>query len=99
MSDDEFVKLAGEDAWWRSAEGGNLGIPDTKFKVNGEMLLGWNWQDKKRRKYENLSDYLCECVGASTEKNVCACAVDLAKYNHMMMAELFEKYEGKGKCQ
>lgn len=68
MSDDEFVKLAGEDAWWRSAEGSNLGIPDTKFKVNGEMLLGWNWRDKKRRKYENLSDYLCECVGASTEK-------------------------------
>lgn len=97
MSEDEFVELAGEEAWWRSAEGSNLGIPDTKFKVNGKMLIGWNWQDKKRRKYENLFDYLCECVGASTEKNVCACSVDLAKYNHMTMAELFEKYEGERK--
>ena len=93
MSEDEFVELAGEDAWWRSANGCILGVPDTKFKVNGEILLGWNRQDKKGRKYENLSDYLCECVSVSTEKNVCACAVDLAKYNHMTMGELFEKYE------
>lgn len=95
MSEDDFVDLAGEDVWWRSAERSNLGIPDTKFTVNGKKLLGWNWQDKKIRKYENLSEYLCECIGASTGKNVCACAVDLAKYNHMTMAELFEMYEGK----
>lgn len=94
MSEEEFVELAGEDAWWRSAKGSNLGFPDTKFKVNGEMLLGWNRWDKKRKKYEDLSDYLCSCVGASTGKNVCACAVDLAKYNNMSMAELFKKYEG-----
>ncbi len=97
MSEDEFVELAGADAWWRSAEGSNLGIPDTKFKVNGEILLGWNWRDKKRKEYENLSDYLCECIGASTAKNVCACAVDLAECNNMTMAKLFEKYEGKRK--
>ncbi len=95
MSEDEFVELAGEEAWWRSCTGSNLGFPDTKFKVNGKTLLGWNWRDKERKKYENLSDYLCECVGASTEKNVCACSVDLAKYNHITMAELFDKYEGK----
>ncbi len=97
MSEDEFVELAGEEAWWRSCTGSNLGFPDTKFKVNGKTLLGWNWQNKKRKKYENLSDYLCECIGASTEKNVCACSVDLAKYNHMTLAELFEKYEGERK--
>lgn len=94
MSEYEFVELSGEEAWWRSCTGCNLGFPDTKFKVNEKTLLGWNRWDKKRKKYENLSDYLCECVGASTEKNVCACAVDLAKYNYMTMAELFEKYEG-----
>lgn len=94
MSEDEFVELAGEEAWWRSCTGSNLGFPNTKFKVNEKTLLGWNRWDKKRKKYENLSDYLCECVGASTEKNVCACSVDLAKYNHMTMAELFKKYEG-----
>ena len=40
MSEVEFVKLSDEEAWCRSAEGSNLGIPDTKFKVNGEILLG-----------------------------------------------------------
>lgn len=94
MSEDEFVKVAGEDVWWRSATGSNLGTPDTEFIINGGKLLGWNWRDKKRKEYENLSDYLCECIGASTAKNVCACAVDLAEYNHMTMGELFEKYEG-----
>ena len=44
--------------------------------------------------YTNLTEYLCECVGASTGKNVCACAMDLAKYNDMTMAKLFEKYGG-----
>lgn len=95
MSEEEFVELAGEEAWWRSCTGSNLGFPDTKFKVNGKTLLGWNWRDKKRKKYEDLSEYLCDCVGASTEKNVCACVVDLANYNNMTMAELLEKYEGE----
>lgn len=95
MSEEEFVELAGESIWWRSAEGSNLGVPNTKFIVNGEELLGWNWRDKKRMKYEDLSDYLCECVGASTEKNVCVCSPDLAKYNNITMAELFREYEGE----
>ena len=47
----------------------------------------------KGNRYESLSDYLCNCVGVSEPKNVCACAMDLAKYNDMTMAELFEKYE------
>lgn len=45
-------------------------------------------------KYVNLSEYLCDCIGASTGKNVCACVTDLAKYNDMTIAELFDKYEG-----
>ena len=45
----------------------------------------------KTTRYTNLSEYLCDCIGASTGKNVCACCVDLAKYNDMTMAELFEK--------
>ncbi|MGN5457074.1 MAG: hypothetical protein ACI4XN_13845 [Candidatus Kurthia intestinigallinarum] len=44
--------------------------------------------------YKNLTEYLCEELGASTEKNVCALAVDLARANGFTMAELFEKYEG-----
>ena len=95
MSEEEFIELAGEDAWWRSSTGSVLGVPDTEFEVNGEYLLGWNRWERERKNYSDLSEYLCECVGASTGKNVCACAMDLAKYNDMTMGELFEKYEGR----
>lgn len=46
------------------------------------------------REYSGLLEYLCEELGASQPRNVCALAVDLAKYNNMTMGELFTKYEG-----
>ena len=55
-------------------------------------MIGWNRWEREQKIYSNLSEYLCECVGVSLPKNVCACAMDLAKYNNMSMAELFEKY-------
>ena len=97
MSEEEFVGIAGEDAWWRQSYGSNLGYPDAEFEVNGKNLTGWDspiYDSKIGNKYENLSDYLCNCIGISQPRNVCACAVDLAKYNDMTMGELFEKYEG-----
>ena len=45
-------------------------------------------------KYSNLLEYLCDELGVSTEKNVCALATDLAKYNEMSMAKLFKIYGG-----
>ena len=47
------------------------------------------------REYSTITEYLCEELGASTEKNVCALLTDLAKYNNMKMSELMRKYEGK----
>ena len=35
MSEEEFVEMAGEDAWWRSSTGSVLGVPDTYFDING----------------------------------------------------------------
>ena len=96
MSEEEFIELAGEDAWWRSSTGSVLGVPDIEFDVNGNDLVAWDSpidESKKGNRYESLSDYLCNCVGVSQPKNVCACAMDLAKYNDMTMAELVEKYE------
>ena len=92
MSEDEFVELAGEDQCCRSIKKNILSVPDTRFIVNNHYLIGWDRLHCERRKYTNLTEYLCDCVGASTGKNVCACAMDLAKYNDMTMAELFEKY-------
>lgn len=70
--------------------------PYVNFKVNGEYLLGWDLGIYENNKYEysNLSQYLCEHLGISQPRNACALAVDLAKYNDMTIAELFEKYEG-----
>ena len=45
-------------------------------------------------KYETLTEYMCNEIGASTEKNVCALAVDLARANGFKMSELFQIYEG-----
>ena len=44
--------------------------------------------------YKDILEYFCEELGASTERNVCALATDLAKYNNMTLAELFRKYGG-----
>jgi hypothetical protein len=46
------------------------------------------------RKYKTLLNYFCEEIGASTERNVCAVAVDIAKQNGIKMSELFIKYQG-----
>ena len=53
----------------------------------------WNEEISKDIKYQSLSEYLCEFIGASTHHNVVACAMDLAKFNHLTMGELFKKYE------
>lgn len=44
--------------------------------------------------YKDLLEYFCEEIGASTERNVCALATDLASQNHITMAELFRKCGG-----
>lgn len=46
------------------------------------------------REYPDIISYLCEEIGASTEKNVCACTIDLARQNGMSLSELFKKYLG-----
>lgn len=45
-------------------------------------------------RYSTLTEYMCEELGVSTEKNVCALATDLARANGLTMAKLFELYEG-----
>ena len=102
MSEEEFIDIAGKNAWWGSSEGSVLGEPMAKSIVNGEPLVCWDddyylpdeYEEEPYKEFESLSEYLCDEIGASLPRNVCACAKDLAKYNGMTMAELFEKYEG-----
>ena len=44
--------------------------------------------------YYDLLEYFSNHLGASKISNVCALAQDLAKFNHMSMAQLFTKYQG-----
>lgn len=99
MSDEEFKKLCPK-GMWISADGSNMGYPTECFTINKKKLKCWDRREElyskkyRRTKYESLLEYLCENIGASQLRNVCALAVDLAKYNNMTMGELFTKYEG-----
>ena len=44
--------------------------------------------------YHDLLEYFSNHIGASTASNVFALANDLAKANHMSVAQLFTKYQG-----
>ena len=104
MTEEEFIILSErDDDWWISANGSNLNLHEKgEFTVNNKIMVGWKnkpWQDDDKEydnctNYTDLSEYLCEYIGASLPRNVVACAMDLAKYNNMSMAELFQTYEG-----
>ena len=42
--------------------------------------------------YSDILEYFCVEIGASTEKNICALATDLARQNNMTMGELFTTF-------
>ena len=104
MTEKEFRELSNrDDAWMRSSDGCNLNSRKKgDFTVNGIGMIGWKnktWQDDDKEydnctNYSDLSEYLMQHVGVSEPKYICACAVDLAKYNDMTLGELFENYEG-----
>ena len=105
MTEETFFKLAGEDACWRWSSGSVINDVIGDCNIHGYLMQGWiykPWNDHYNFStcytdvptYSSLTEYLCDHIGASTLKNVCALAMDLAKYNDMTMAELFNKYEG-----
>lgn len=97
MSEAEFCELAGEDAWWRFAQGSNQGIPFGTFTINGKQIKGWLARGlfgyKARCNYDSLMDYFNLHMEVSQPRNICALAVDLAKYNNMTISELFTKLQ------
>ena len=109
LSDKDFEKicqLSDEDwkddwGWWRSSEGSNMGGVNKRYNINNHYINAWdgiNRQEEKDylfgRQYKNILQYFCDEIGVSTERNVCALAVDLARQNNMTMGELFRKYQG-----
>lgn len=107
MTEDGFVKLAGEEAWWRSCKGSNQDGRKLKvFLVNNKPFTGWrnkyyqddfeNHEEENQSEYTCLTEYLSCHMGCSLPKNVIALCMDLARYNQMSVGELFSKYEGLG---
>lgn len=103
LADDEFEKLCSvsEGDWevdygmWRSADGSNMSTELTEFNINNKSILAWESEDGLGFKgYDSLLEYLCDEIGASQPRNVSALAFDLARYNNLTLAELFEIYEG-----
>lgn len=99
MSEEKFVKFAGEDAWWRSSNGSVLySLDKGEVTINNQKMIGWirkplDEEISKDINYQSLTEYLCEFIVASMPRSVVACAIDLEKFNHLTMGELFEKYE------
>lgn len=96
MTEEQFVELAREDVWWRSSDRSVIkSVPNTEFIVSGDKMIGWYTRDTDENfQYAKLTDYLCYGIGVSQPRNVCACAMDLARFNDMTMGELFSKFEG-----
>lgn len=96
MAEAEFVKLdadpeenwEGKDAAWRWADGSNLDEPEVRASVNGHWMTGW-----KGGKYRHLTEYLCNALGVSTEKNIAAVAAELAQAHLLSIGALFTKYQ------
>lgn len=80
--------------WWRFTTGSNLGTPYSFMKINGHEIICWEMDDHYNDEYDTLLDYMCDEIGASQPRNVCALAVDLARANGISMAELFSIYQG-----
>lgn len=81
--------------WWRRATGTNLeGDKINTFKVNGRAMLGFKTYKNRKTNYKNLFSYMCDGIGASTPKNVCAVSVGLAKLNGISLSQLWCEYQG-----
>ena len=99
MSDEEFYALFPDEdeefPWWRYCEGSVLSPPYEKVIINKEKIVGWkrSLDPNEVPEYPDLLSYLCNEIGVSTEKNICAVAKDLAKYNGMTMGELFTRLQ------
>ena len=66
ISEEEFIKFAGEDAWWRSSNGSVLySLDKGEITINNQRMIGWirkpwNEEISKDINYQSLSEYLSE---------------------------------------
>lgn len=62
ISEEKFVKFAGEDAWWRSSNGSVLySLDKGELTINNQKMIGWirkPWDEEvsKDINYQSLSE-------------------------------------------
>lgn len=100
LEDEEFEKLSLTDewlwdsnwGWWRQSDGSNIGQVNKRFSINGHWINAWSGDDLFN-KYDNLIEYYNSELNLSSERNICALAVELANQNGLTLGELFTKYQ------
>ena len=73
--------------YWKECYDEDCSYDDT-LNVDLETYM----QEGGRYEFKDIFDYLCSELGASTERNVSAILVDIAKYNKLSLAEVIDKY-------
>ena len=66
-------------------------LSDDEGQTKEELVKEWH---ESHIKYDGLLEYCSRQHGASTEKNVCAITIGLAKLNNMTLGELWTKHQG-----
>lgn len=85
-----------EWGWWRYSEGCVLEykFPTNIIVINDSALMAWYddviEQDYYHDYYDNLFEYCLNVWHCSTEHNITAIAVGLAKLNNMSLADLLK---------
>lgn len=81
--------------WFRYADGANTS-PSICVKIKGIEVFGYedchDSEPLHEYEFDGLIEHISECLGAGMEKNICALSVEMAKYNKMVLSELFIKF-------
>ena len=104
---DEETEDTWQDCGWRYCEGSNQGEVNSTLIIGGKELNCWftpfKYDDEEATEednneqylpeYNNLLTYLCEEIGCSQPRNICALTKDLAKCNNIKLSDLFKIYQ------
>ena len=85
--------------WWRYAIGSVMSGDLHRYNIKNHYLIAWDGLNREihdwaGRTYDCLLQYFSEELSLSSEKNINALSVDLAKMNNIKMSELWQKYMG-----
>lgn len=94
LCDEPDIEGIWDEGCWRYCKGSNQDKPNRKVVINGKEIIAWYDDEIPLKEFRGLVHYLCEEMGVSQPRNVCALSTDLAKHNNMKLSELFKIYEG-----